>query len=347
METTGQALLRVEGLRVSFTTYAGRVQAVRGVSFDLHRGEVLAIVGESGCGKSVTAQTILRLNDPEHCHIEAGKVFLGESSLLSYSERQMQKVRSGNISMIFQDPMTSLNPTKRIGEQIVEGLRKHQKIARQQAWEEAKRMMDLVGIANAEKRMRQYPHEFSGGMRQRVMIAMALVCNPQVLIADEPTTALDVTIQAQIIDLMLELRKTLATAILIITHDMGVVADIADRVAIMYAGVIVEEGAVREIFYQPKHPYTWGLLLSIPKSGVQSSQRLIPIDGAPPDLLAPPEGCPFAPRCEYAMVICHQQMPEETSCGANHMVKCWLTHPLAPRVERPEMPKDHREGVTA
>ncbi len=327
-----EEILRVENLKVSFTTYAGIVQAVRGVSFSLHRGEVLAIVGESGCGKTVTAQSILRLNDSDHCSITADRILLGESDLQNFSEKQMQNVRSGSISMIFQDPMTSLNPTKRIGLQIMEGLLKHKKISKAQARTEAMRMLELVGIANAEKRMNQFPHEFSGGMRQRVMIAMALVCNPEILIADEPTTALDVTIQAQIIDLMLELRKKLNTAIMIITHDMGVVADMADRVAIMYAGKIVEQGPVREIFYHPKHPYAWGLLESIPKGGEYGKERLVPIDGVPPDLLNPPEGCPFAPRCEYAMPICRMRMPEESVFENGHSVRCWLTHPNAPAV---------------
>ncbi len=327
-----EEILRVENLKVSFTTYAGIVQAVRGVSFSLHRGEVLAIVGESGCGKTVTAQSILRLNDSDHCNITADRILLGESDLQNFSEKQMQNVRSGSISMIFQDPMTSLNPTKRIGLQIMEGLLKHKKISKAQARTEAMRMLELVGIANAEKRMNQFPHEFSGGMRQRVMIAMALVCNPEILIADEPTTALDVTIQAQIIDLMLELRKKLNTAIMIITHDMGVVADMADRVAIMYAGKIVEQGPVREIFYHPKHPYAWGLLESIPKGGEYGKERLVPIDGVPPDLLNPPEGCPFAPRCEYAMPICRMRMPEESVFENGHSVRCWLTHPNAPAV---------------
>ena len=338
-------VLRVEDLRVSFSTYAGKVQAVRGVSFSLHEGEVLAIVGESGCGKTVTAQSIMRLNDADHCQIEAEKILLGDEDLRRYTERQMQKVRSGSIAMIFQDPMTSLNPTKRVGIQIMESLLKHKNTSKAEAKKEAKRMLELVGIANADKRLNQYPHEFSGGMRQRVMIAMALVCNPKILIADEPTTALDVTIQAQIIDLMLDLRKRLHTAIMIITHDMGVVADMADRVAIMYAGIIVEQGYVQDIFYRPKHPYTWGLLGSIPRSDGAEQARLIPIDGTPPDLLMPPKGCPFAPRCAHAMAICQQRMPEEKELENAHIVKCWLTNPLAPKVEPPQIVAGVREGV--
>ena len=327
-----QPLLKISDLHVSFMTYAGRVQAVRGVSLSINKGEILAIVGESGCGKSVTAQTILQLNPSPPSVIEGGTIELEGNNLLSYTDAQMRHVRGREISMIFQDPMTSLNPTARVGAQIVEAILKHQKVGRKEAYARATEMLRLVGLSNPEQRMKQYPHEFSGGMRQRAMIAMALVCNPKLLIADEPTTALDVTIQSQIVDLMLELRDKLQTAILIITHDMGVVADIADRVAVMYAGVVVEQGSVQEIFYHPKHPYTWGLLDSIPRPD-DSGQRLIPIDGTPPDLIAPPQGCPFAARCEYAMKICHECMPDITSVGQNgHEVRCWLRHAYAPKV---------------
>lgn len=326
-------LLKINDLHVSFLTYAGKVQAVRGVSLSMEAGEILAIVGESGCGKSVTAQTILQLNPTPPAVIEGGSVELEGRDLTKYTETQMRTVRGHEISMIFQDPMTSLNPTMRVGAQIMEGILKHQKVSRKEAYDRAVEMLRLVGMANPEQRMKQYPHEFSGGMRQRAMIAMALVCNPKLLIADEPTTALDVTIQSQIVDLMLELRDKLKTAILIITHDMGVVADIADRVAVMYAGIIVEKGSVQDIFYHPKHPYTWGLLESIPKPGANGSERLIPIEGTPPDLIAPPKGCPFAARCDYAMKICHGCMPEITTVSGGHEVRCWLRHEYAPKVQ--------------
>ena len=332
-----ELLLRIEDLRVSFDTYAGTVQAVRGVDIEMRRGEILAIVGESGCGKSVTAQAVLQLNPSPPARVDSGRILLEGKDLLSLTDRQMRRVRGREISMIFQDPMTSLNPTARIGRQIVEGILRHQKISRGEARERAVEMLRLVGIANPETRMRQYPYEFSGGMRQRVMIAMALVCNPKILIADEPTTALDVTIQSQIIDLLLDLRKKLNTAILIITHDMGVVADIADRVAVMYAGLIVEQGTVRELFYQPRHPYTLGLLNSIPRMN-QTRTELVPIEGNPPDLLNPPAGCPFANRCGRCMRICADRMPEKTPLTEEHFVRCWLEHEYAPGQEVRRVP---------
>ena len=325
-------ILSVNDLHISFNTYAGRVQAVRGVSFQLHEGEVLAMVGESGCGKSVTAQSILQLNPVPPTVMEGGSIELNGKDLLQYSDVEMRKVRGHEISMIFQDPMTSLNLTTRVGKQITEAILKHQKVSRAEANQRAVEMLRMVGLSNPEQRMRQYPHEFSGGMRQRAMIAMALVCNPKILIADEPTTALDVTIQSQIVDLLLDLREKLGTAILIITHDMGVVADIADRVAVMYAGMIVEQGSVRDLFYHPRHPYTWGLLDSIPKMN-HSDEPLVPIQGTPPDLLNPPVGCPFAARCPHCMAICHDMMPEETTVAEGHTVRCWLQHEFAPRVE--------------
>jgi oligopeptide transport system ATP-binding protein len=325
-----QALLKIKDLRVHFNTYAGRVQAVRGVSFELRESEVLAIVGESGCGKSVTAQSILQLNPVPPTVVDGGSIELNGVDLLKYSDGQMRKVRGRDISMIFQDPMTSLNPTARIGRQITEAILKHQKVSRKEADKQAEKMLHLVGFSNPKQRMRQYPHEFSGGMRQRAMIAMALVCKPKILIADEPTTALDVTIQSEIVDLLLDLREKFGTAILIITHDMGVVADIADRVAVMYAGVIIEQGGVRDLFYHPQHPYTWGLLNSVPKMN-HSDEPLIPIQGTPPDLLQPPLGCPFAARCPYCMAVCHENMPDETMVKSGHIVKCWLKHEFAPK----------------
>lgn len=319
-------ILTINDLHVSFMTYAGKVQAVRGVSLSVKKGEVLAIVGESGCGKSVTAQTILKLNPMPPAVIEKGSIIFDNDDIVTYDEKKMRSLRGSSIGMIFQDPMTSLDPTKKIGYQMIESIRYHKKIDKKEAFDRSVDMLKRVGIANAKERMNQYPHEFSGGMRQRAMIAAALVCNPKLLIADEPTTALDVTIQAQIIDLMLELRETMQTSIMIITHDMGVVADIADRVAVMYAGIIVESGTVEEIFYHSKHPYTWGLMESIPNSDSNTS-RLIPIEGTPPDLIAPPKGCPFAPRCKYCMKICQTTMPEEYQMSDCHKVSCWLLHP--------------------
>lgn len=263
-----EALLKIDDLHVSFATYAGKVQAVRGVDLSLEKGEIVAVVGESGCGKSVTAQTIIRLNPSPPCSIDGGSILFQGTDLTSLPIKEIRKLRGSKIGMIFQDPMTSLDPTKQVGTQIIEAIRRHEKVSKKEAFARSVEMLELVGISNPVERMKQYPHEFSGGMRQRAMIAMALVCHPELLIADEPTTALDVTIQAQIVDLLLSLREKLGTSILIITHDMGVVADIADRVTIMYAGMVVESGTVEEIFYNPRHPYTWGLLKSIPKPGV-------------------------------------------------------------------------------
>ena len=328
-------LLEVKDLEVSFDTYAGEVKAVRGVSFDLDSGEAIAIVGESGCGKSVTAQSIMRLIPAPPSRVKNGSIIFNDKEILKLSEREMQAIRGSEIGMIFQDPMTSLNPTMTIGRQIVEGLMKHQSMSKEAANQEALKMLKLVNIPNAEKRMKQYPHEFSGGMRQRGMIAIALACNPKLLIADEPTTALDVTIQAQIIDLMKDLQKELNTAIILITHDLGVVADMAQRIVVMYAGKIVESGSLDDIFYNPRHPYTWGLLKSVPRLDAKQKEELLPIDGTPPDLFAPPPGCGFAARCEYCMNICKEKEPEFTEVREGHHAACWLMHPEAPKVERP------------
>lgn len=328
-------LLKVEDLYVSFYTYAGEVQAVRGVNFSLKKGEAIAIVGESGCGKSVTAQSITRLIPMPPGKIKSGKVLFEGKDLTKFSEKQMEGVRGKDIGTIFQDPMTSLNPTMTIGRQITEGLFKHLKMSKEQAEARAIEMLGLVGIPNPEKRYSQYPHEFSGGMRQRAMIAVALASNPKLLIADEPTTALDVTIQAQIIDMMRELKDKLDTAIILITHDLGVVADLAERVVVMYGGKIVETGNVKDIFYSSKHPYTWGLLKSVPRLDDDDKERLIPIYGQPPDLFQPPAGCPFAPRCDYAMKICQTQMPSMEKVADGHHTACWLTHPSAPKVNPP------------
>lgn len=327
-------LLEVKDLRVAFYSRVGKIQAVRGVDFHLFRGETTAIVGESGCGKSVAAQAIMGLIPDPPGRIEGGQILFNGSDLTKRSKREMERIRGREISMIFQDPMTALNPTMAIGKQITEGLLLSPGMSKREAIQRAVEMLDLVGLSFPEKRMKQYPHEFSGGMRQRVMIAMALVCRPNLLIADEPTTALDVTVQAQIMELMAEIKEKTGTSILLITHDLGVVAGSASQVLVMYAGKIVESGPVEEIFYRARHPYTWGLLQSLPRPDERKNQRLASIQGQPPDLFKPPAGCPFAPRCAYTMVICREREPEFSQLGPDRGVACWLTHPQAPSVER-------------
>jgi dipeptide transport system ATP-binding protein len=318
-----EKILQVKDLQVSFSTYGGEVQAVRGVSFDLHKGETLAIVGESGCGKSVTSQSIMRLIPNPPGRIKGGEILFRNQDLIKLKEPELRKIRGANISMIFQDPMTALNPTLTIGEQIMEGIMEHEKISRAQAKKAAVEMLQLVGIPSPEARLKQYPHQFSGGMRQRIVIAMALVCSPDVLIADEPTTALDVTIQAQILELFRDIQKKTGVSIILITHDLGVVAQVADRVAVMYAGKIVEIGSRREIFYRPQHPYTAGLLQSVPRLDIEKAE-LVPIPGTPPDLFSPPVGCAFAARCKYSMEVCERVYPVPSSLSNNHHVDCWL-----------------------
>jgi oligopeptide transport system ATP-binding protein len=331
----GDSILQVNDLQISFSTYAGEVQAVRGVSFDLKRGETLAIVGESGSGKTVTAKSLLRLLPEANTRIKGGEAIFEGEDILKLSEQRMQKIRGEKIAMVFQDPMTSLDPTMKIGRQITESLKKHLGLSGQKARERAVELLTLVGIPNPGDRVKQYPHQFSGGMRQRVVIAIALACDPQILIADEPTTALDVTIQAQILELLRELQEKLGMSVILITHDLGVVAHTAHRVAVMYAGKVVETGTLREIFYDPQMPYTWGLLSSIPLPTADRSQELIPIPGSPPDMVDPPKGCPFTPRCPYAMRICAEEMPGYTTFSAEHKAACWLHHPMAPNVEAP------------
>jgi len=326
-----QRLLEIKDLHVSFDTYAGEVHAVRGVSFCLDKAEVIAIVGESGCGKSVTAKSILKLIPMPPGRIKKGEIIYRGKDITRYTRKQMETIRGSEIGMIFQDPMTSLSPTMPVGRQIAEGLVQHRRLSKKQAWERAVEMLHMVGIPNPERRANQYPHEFSGGMRQRVMIAIALACNPKLLIADEPTTALDVTIQAQILDLMKELKKQTDTSIIMITHDLGIVAGMAERVVVMYAGKVVENGTVRDIFKNPQHPYTWGLLKSILRLDSGSKEPLVPIIGTPPDLFYPPKGCSFAARCKHSMKICGLMEPEMSSCGDNHTVACWLLHPYAPK----------------
>jgi oligopeptide transport system ATP-binding protein len=328
-------ILQVKDLEVSFHTYAGEVQAVRDITFDLRRGETLAIVGESGSGKSVTAKSIMRLLPEANSMVKGGEILFEGGDLLKLSDQQMQGVRGTKIAMVFQDPMTSLDPTMRVGRQIAESLKKHLGMSGERARERAIELLKMVGIPNAEARVKQYPHQFSGGMRQRVVIAIALACDPQILIADEPSTALDVTIQAQILELLRDLQERLGMSVILITHDLGVVAQTAHRVAVMYGGKIVETGTVREIFYNPQMPYTWGLLSSIPLPTADRSQDLIPIPGSPPDMLDPPKGCPFTPRCPYAMRICAEEMPDYTTFSVEHKAACWLHHPMAPDVEPP------------
>lgn len=325
-----ERILDIQDLRVSFDTYAGEVQAVRGVSFHVDQGEVLAIVGESGCGKSVTAQTIMKLNPMPPARIVSGSIRLGEHDIVAAGEKEMQAIRGKEVSMIFQDPMTCMNPTTQVGKQIVEAIKLHQKLSPKEAKAEAIRCLKQVRIPNPEERAKQYPHQFSGGMRQRAMIAMALSCNPKLLIADEPTTALDVTIQAQIMELLADIKNEIHTAIILITHDLGVVAGSADRVAVMYAGKIVETGSTRDIFYHSAHPYTQALIGSLPSVDVTKQQRLVSIPGTPPDLLAPPKGCGFAARCKYCMRVCQEEYPPEFTVGEGHMANCWLLHPDCP-----------------
>lgn len=327
-------LLEVKNLKTSFKTHIGDVQSVRGVSFHLDKGEALGVVGESGCGKSVTMMTIMRLLG-ENAKIEAENITFDDKDITKPTEKLMQTIRGNDMSMIFQDPMTSLNPLFTVGDQLTEHLIKHKKISKKEAKEKAIKMLDMVGIPSPEKRLKQYPHEFSGGMRQRVMIAMSLICEPKLIIADEPTTALDVTIQAQILDLMKDLKEKLDTSIILITHDLGVVADLCSRINVMYGGLIVEEGTTEDIFYRGKHPYTWGLLRSVPNPKSELKEKLIPIEGQPPDLLKPPVGCPFTARCDYAMKICKEKQPPLFEISEGHRAACWLCHKNAPKVESP------------
>jgi oligopeptide transport system ATP-binding protein len=324
-----EKLLQVENLNVSFNTYSGEVKAVRGVSFSVKKGEAVAIVGESGCGKSVTAKSIMKLLTAPPAEYKTGKIMFHGQDLLSLPENEMKKIRGNKISMIFQDPMSSLNPTSRIGDQLIEGLVKHNRLSRAIALQHAVQLLERVGIPHAKSRLKHYPHEFSGGMRQRVMIAMALACDPELIIADEPTTALDVTIQAQILSLMKKLQKETNTSIILITHDLGVVAEVCDKVIVMYAGEVVESGSVEEIFRNPTHPYTKGLMKSVPRLDMDRSSRLYSIVGSPPDLLDPPKGCSFYPRCEYAMKVCKDYHPELEVVSGTQQSSCWLHHPMA------------------
>ena len=328
----GERILDVKNLQIDFHTYAGEVKAIRNVSFHLDKGETLAIVGESGSGKSVTTKSLMGLL-ANNAKVVGGSIMYHGEDILKKSEKQMQDIRGKDIAMIFQDPMTSLDPTMKIGRQIAEPLMKHKKVEKKKALAQALEILKLVGIDHAEERINEYPHQFSGGQRQRIVIAIALVCYPEILIADEPTTALDVTIQAQILDLMKELQQKIETSIIFITHDLGVVAGMADRVAVMYAGQIIEYGSVDEIFYNPQHPYTWGLLNSMP---TLNSTDLQAIPGTPPDLLDPPKGDPFAARNPYAMKIDAEEKPPFFKVSDTHFASTWLLHPDAPKITPPE-----------
>ena len=321
-----EKLLDVRNLTISFHTYAGEVAAIRNIDFHLKKGEVLAIVGESGSGKSVSTQAIMGLTPIPPGEIKSGEIYFKHEDVLKYDERAMSDICGSRISMIFQDPMTSLNPTMKVGTQIREVLHQHTILSRRESKERAIELMKLVGIPDPKARIHQYPHQFSGGMRQRVMIAIAMANRPEILIADEPTTALDVTIQSQIFRLIKELRATFETAIILITHDLGVVAGTADRIVVMYAGRVMEEGETDQIYYNPRHPYTAGLLKSVPSLADHEEQKLRTIEGTPPFLLNIPPGCPFADRCDYAMRICKQQEPQYYRYGENSRVFCWLYH---------------------
>jgi len=319
-------VLDVKGLQTVFFTNSGLFKAVDDVSFSVRRGETLAIVGESGCGKSVTALSIMRLVPDPPGRIVGGSIMLEGTDLLGLDESEMRAIRGNRISMIFQEPMTSLNPVMRIGDQITEAVRLHRTMTRKQAWAKAVEMLRLVRIPEAERRALEYPHQLSGGMRQRAMIAMALACRPALLIADEPTTALDVTIQAQILALVLELQRELGTGLILITHDLGVVAQTAQRVIVMYAGKKVEEADVEALFAHPKHPYTRGLMASIPSvpsPGAKADARLVEIPGMVPSLTNLPKGCAFAPRCGLAIARCREEYPPLEDWGAGHLAACW------------------------
>ena len=330
-----EPILQIENLKTSFMTSNGEVQAVRGVSFSVEKGEIVGLVGESGSGKSVTSMSILKLL-ADTARIKEGKILIEGQDLTQCSRAQMRKIRGGKISMIFQDPMSSLNPLIPVGKQVAEMIREHHpEKSRAQIKQEVLSLFEQVRIPEPEKRFKSFPHEFSGGMRQRVMIAMALANRPELLIADEPTTALDVTIQDQILKQLRELKKEYGTSIIFITHDLGVVAELCDRVVVLYGGLVMEEASIFDIFEHPSHPYTLGLLASIPSLDQDKSRRLLPIPGSPPDMTKPPLGCPFAPRCPYARVICGQSLPEMRALSKDHKSRCWLLEPDAPPEHNP------------
>ena len=330
-----EPILQIENLKTSFMTSNGEVQAVRGVSFSVGKGEIVGLVGESGSGKSVTSMSILKLL-ADTARIKEGKILFEGEDLTQYSKAQMRKIRGGKISMIFQDPMSSLNPLIPVGKQVAEMIREHHpEKSKEDIKKEVLELFARVRIPEPEKRYKSFPHEFSGGMRQRVMIAMALANRPELLIADEPTTALDVTIQDQILKQLRELKKEYGTSIIFITHDLGVVAELCDRVVVLYGGLVMEEASIFDIFEHPSHPYTLGLLASIPALDQDQNKRLLPIPGSPPDMTKPPVGCPFAPRCPYARVICGSELPQMTEVSEGHHSRCWLLSPEAPKEQNP------------
>lgn len=337
-----EKVLEVKDLEVSFRTHNGDVQAVRGVDFNLYKGETLAIVGESGSGKSVTVKAVMGLL-ADNGYYKNGSILFEDHDITKMKEAQLHSVRGNKMAMIFQDPMTSLDPTMTIGKQIMEVILLHQKVSRQEAFEKAVKLIDLVGIPKPRARMKQYPHQFSGGMRQRIVIAIALACEPTILIADEPTTALDVTIQAQILDLMKDLQKKIGASVIFITHDLGVVANVADRVAVMYAGRMVEVGTSDEIFYDPKHPYTWGLLGSMPDLDTEGDLYAIP--GTPPNLIKPPKGDAFALRSEFAMEVDFEEAPPMFDITETHKAATWLLHENAPEVTPPAVIVKRRQRM--
>ncbi len=330
-----EKVLQIKDLYITFNTFSGKVHAVRGVNFDLYKGETLAIVGESGSGKSVTNKTIMGILS-KNANIESGEILYNGKDLTKFNDKQFTKIRGSEISMIFQDPMSSLDPVMKIGKQITEAMLVKDNISKEEAKKKAINLMAAVGIPEPEKRFEQYPFQFSGGMRQRIVIAIALACDPDILICDEPTTALDVTIQAQILDLIKKIQEERNISVIFITHDLGVVANVADRVAVMYAGKIVETGTVDEIFYDPQHPYTWSLLASMPDLDTDASDELLVIPGTPPNMIYPPKGDAFAPRNRYAMKIDFEKEPPMFKLSDTHYAATWLLHPDAPKVERPE-----------
>ena len=321
-----EEIVKVEDLAVSFFTYAGEVQAVRGISFSIEKGKTTALVGESGCGKSVTSKSLLGLIEKPGIVKEGSKILYDGKNILEFTQNQWNDFRGKECSMIFQDALVSLNPTMKVGKQIIENLANHNtnQLSKAQMRKKAIEMLDMVGIPDAESCLDKYPHELSGGMRQRVMIATAMITNPSLLIADEPTTALDVTIQAQILELMKQLQQKLGMAIIMITHDLGIVADMCDDIIVMYAGKIVEKGSSEDIFYNPRHPYTWALMNAVPRLDLDNKEELVTIEGTIPDLIHPPKGCAFCSRCPYAMNVCAEYEPETTYLGNGHEVCCWL-----------------------
>lgn len=327
-----KTLLEINNLHTSFFTHLGEVQAVRGIDFVLEEGDILGIVGESGSGKSVTSLSIMGLVDDPGRITEGSIVFEGVD-LTKLTNEQLAEYRGNDISMIFQDPMTSINPVYSIGNQLMEVILRHTKMTKEEAKERAIELLKMVGIPEPEVRLKNYPHQFSGGMRQRAMIAMAISCNPKLLIADEPTTALDVTIQAQILELMRSLKDKINTTIILITHDLGVIAEVCNKVIVMYGGMIMERSNIESLYDNPQHPYTRGLLQSVPKNVTGKKNRLIPIEGSPPDLLSPPPGCPFSPRCPHAMEICLKEAAPLFKISDTQFASCWLHHVDAPEVE--------------